>query len=336
MLAVVTGGTGFLGSHLVQLLRERGATVRVLLRPGSAPAAVPAGVEARLGDIRDVAALREAFAGASSVFHLAGLVAPFAPRQRHLEVNVDGTAAVLDACQAAQVGRLVYVSSMVVLGIECDRHGLTEDAPYPTTFVVPYEESKVKAEQLVVGHARETGLPTVIMRPGMGWGPGERIFLPHLIHRLASPFFLMVGNGRNTLDLSYARNVAHALWLGGTRPEAVGRIYHVADGFGTTCREFLTALATALGLPIPWLRVPRALVKPLLALLTGPEPESSEEDFQPSRVAMMRLCSLYRDSEPDISRLRKELGYVPPVDLAAGVAETVAWYKGAFPAERAR
>jgi nucleoside-diphosphate-sugar epimerase len=268
-------------------------------------------VEARIGDIRDAAALREAFAGASTVFHLAGLTAPFAPRHRHLEINLDGTAAVLDACQATGVRRLVYVSSMVVLGVECDRRGLTEDAPYTPTFVAPYEESTVKAEQLVVDRARETGLPTVIFRPGMGWGPGERVILPHLIRRLASPLFFMVGNGRNTLDLSYARNVAHALRLGATRPEAVGRIYNVADGFGITCRGFLTTLAMALDLPVPRLRVPRALVAPLMALLAVPEPEPSEDHFQPSRVALMRLCALYRDSEPDISRIRKELGYAP-------------------------
>ena len=88
MLAVVTGGTGFLGSHLVRTLRERGADVRVLLRPGTPPDAVPAGVEVRAGDIRDVAALQEAFAGASTVFHLAGLTVPYGPRHRYLETNV--------------------------------------------------------------------------------------------------------------------------------------------------------------------------------------------------------------------------------------------------------
>ncbi len=333
MISVVTGGTGFLGTHLVRLLQRRGATIRVFLRPGTSPA--PADIETRLGDIRDLVALRAAFAGASTVFHLAGLVAPFAPRHRHLAINVDGTAAVLDACQAVGVSRLVYVSSMVVLGIERDRRGLTEDAPYATTFAVPYEESKVKAEMLVRDRARETGLPVVVMRPGMGWGPGERVFLPHLVHRLASPLFFMVGNGKNTLDLSYASNVAHALWLGATRPEAVGRIYNVADGFGITCREFLSALAAALGLPAPRRRLPRALVAPLLQLLTALEPEPKGDRLLPSRAAMMRLCALYRDSEPDTSRLRKELGYNPPVDFKSGIAKTVAWYRNAFPEEQA-
>jgi nucleoside-diphosphate-sugar epimerase len=336
MLTVVTGGTGFFGSHLVRLLQERGVAVRLLLRPGAPASVVPGGAETRVGDIRDAAALREAFAGASTVFHLAGLTAPFAPRHRHLEINVDGTAAVLEACQATGVGRLVYVSSMVVLGIECDRRGLTEDAPYATSFVAPYEESKVKAERLVVERTRETGLPVVIMRPGMGWGPGERVFLPHLIHGLASPFFFMVGNGKNILDLSYASNVAQALWLGATRPEAVGRVYNVADGFGITCREFLSALAPALGLPVPRRRVPRVFIAPLLALFAAPEPEPTEDHIKPSRAALLRLCALYRDSEPDISRIRKELGYTPPVEFTTGVAETVAWYRNTFAAERAR
>jgi len=331
MLAVVTGGTGFLGSHLVRLLRERGMAVRVLLRPGTPAHVVPLDVEYRVGDIRDGGAVREAFTGASTVFHLAGLVAPFAPRHRYLEVNVGGTETVIEACLAAGVSRLVYVSSTVVYGIECDRRGLTEEAACAAAFVAPYEESKVRAEELVVRRMHETGLPTVILRPGMGWGPRERVVLPVLIRNLRSRLFFMVGNGRNTLDLSYAGNIAHALWLAATRPEAVGKIYNVTDGFGVTCREFLGGLASTLGIPLRRRWVPKALVAPWIALLFHPEPEPKEGPLPPSRTMLLRLCALYRDSEPDISRIRKELGYAPPVDFSTGIAETVAWYRQAFP-----
>lgn len=334
MLAVVTGGTGFLGAHLVRLLCERAAQVRVLLRPGSPAGCVPPGVEGRVGDIRDRHALREAFAGAATVFHLAGLTAPWGPRHRYLEINVEGTQSVLEACLAARVGRLVHVSSLVVLGIECDRRGLTEEAPYATAFVSPYEESKVQAEQLVLERARATDLPVVVVRPGMGWGPGERVILPALIRAMRSPLFFMVGNGRNTLDLSYARNVAHALWLAGTRPEALGRVYNLADGFGITCREYLTALARELGLPVPRLRLPRALVQFLMRVALPPEPEPKGMLLRPSQESLLRLCALFRDSEPDTSRIRKELGYVPPVDFATGVAETAAWFRATEPPAR--
>jgi nucleoside-diphosphate-sugar epimerase len=333
MLAVVTGGTGFLGSHLVRTLRERGMNIRVLLRPGTPASVLPPHVDYHVGDVRDGVAVREAFAGATTVFHLAALIAPFGPRQRYLEINVGGTEAVVDACLAAKVERLVYVSSTVVYGIECDRRGLTEDAPCAEAFVSPYEESKVKAERLVVDRMRETGLPAVILRPGMGWGPGERVFLPVLIRNLRSRLFFMVGNGRNTLDLSYARNIAHALWLAAMRPEAVGRIYNVADGSGTTCRHFLGALAKEMALPVPRRWIPKALVAPLVDLLLEAEPEP-KETFPPSRAALLRLCALYRDSEPDISRIRRELGYAPPVGFATGVAETVAWYRQTFAVSR--
>jgi 2-alkyl-3-oxoalkanoate reductase len=329
MLTVVTGGTGFLGSHLVRTLRERGADVRVLLRPGSPPGIVPSGVEVRVGDIRDGDALREAFAGAATVFHLAGLTAPWGPRHRYLEINVGGTEAVVKACMAGRVGRLVHVSSMVVLGIECDRRGLTEEAPYAKTFVSPYEESKVSAERLVLERARAADLPVVVVRPGMGWGPGERVILPSLIRAMSSPLFFMVGNGRNTLDLSYARNVAHALWLAATRPEAPGRVYNLADGSGTTCREYLTTLARALGLRVPRLRLPRGMVQFLMRVALPPETEPKGLVLRPSQESLLRLCALFRDSEPDTSRIRKELGYAPPVDFATGVAETAAWYRAA-------
>ena len=331
MLAVVTGGTGFLGTHLVRLLQGRGVALRILLRPGTPSKVLPTGIETRVGDIRDVQALREAFAGATAVFHLAGLTAPYGPRRRYLEINVDGTAAVLDACLAAKVERLVYVSSMVVLGVECDRRGLTEEAPYATKFVSAYEESKVRAEQLVLERARASGLPTVVLRPGMGWGPLDRVMLPAMIPALRSPFFFMVGNGRNTLDLSYARNIAHALWLAATYPEAVGRVYNVADGFGVTCREYLAALAKGQGLPVPRRRLPRGLVQFLMHAVLPPEPQPKDVT-RPSHGHLLRLCALFRDSEPDTSRIRKELGYAPPVDFATGVTETIAWYRTAFPA----
>ncbi len=329
MLAVVTGGTGFLGSHLVRLLQERGMAVRVLLRPGTPASVLPPDVSYHVGDIRDGVAVREAFAGATTVFHLAGLVAPFAPRHRYLEVNVGGTETVVEACLATRVNRLVYMSSTVVYGIECDHRGLTEEAACAAAFVAPYEESKVKAEQLVVDRMREAGLPTVILRPGMGWGPCERVVLPVLIRNLRSRLFFMVGNGRNTLGLSYATNIAHASWLAAVKSEAVGGIYNVADGFGITCREFLGALAKEIGLPVRRRWIPKSLVAPLVGLLLQAEPEPPE-NLPPSRAALLRLCALYRDSEPDTSRIRKELGYVPPVDFATGVAETVAWYRQAF------
>jgi len=334
MRAVVTGGTGFLGSHLLDTLREHGIPTRVLLRPGTSPAVLPADVEHRVGDVRDPAALREAFAGATTVFHLAALVTPFGPRHRYLETNVEGSGNVVDACCAAGVERLVHVSSTVVYGIECDRRGLTEDAPRATAFVAPYEESKVKAEELVLERAGAGGLPTVVVRPGMGWGPRERVVLPVLIRNLHSRLFFMVGNGRNTLDLSYAKNVAHALWLAASKPQAAGRIYNVTDGFAVTCREFLGALADALGIPARRRWVPKMLVAPWVALLMHPEEEPKERPFAPSRTTLFRLCALYRDSEPSISRIRAELGYVPPVDFATAVAKTAAWYRDAHPVQR--
>ncbi len=331
MRALVTGGTGFLGSYLVPTLLERGAEVRVLLRPGTPVRQLPQGVETRVGDIRDATALRAACDGVDVVFHLAALVAPFGPRHRYLEVNVSGSETVVEACLAAKVDRLVYVSSTVVYGIECDRRGIGEDAPYPTSFVSPYEESKIRAEQAVLERTRTAGLPTVVLRPGMGWGPRERVVLPVLIRNLRSRLFFMVGNGRNTLDLSYAANVAHALWLAAVKPEAIGRIYNVSDGFGITCREFLNGFASALHIPAVHRWVPKKLIAPWITLMIHPEPELKDGALTPSRATLLRLCALYRDSEPDISRARTELGYRPPVGFAAGVTETVAWYRKTFP-----
>jgi len=89
------------------------------------------------------------------------------------------------------------------------------------------------------------------------------------------------------------------------------------------------------GLPVRRRWIPKAFVAPLVDLLLPAEPES-RENLPPSRAALLRLCALYRDSEPDTNRIRKELGYAPPVDFATGIAETIAWYRQAFPATQAK
>ena len=149
---------------------------------------------------------------------------------------------------------------------------------------------------------------------------------PAMVQAMALPFFFMVGNGRNTLDLSYAGNIAHALWLAGTRPEAAGRIYNVADGFGITCHQYLSTIATSLGMAVPKRRLPRGLVQFLMRVAMPPEPEPKDVT-RPTHGHLLRMCALFRDSEPNIHRIQGDLGDAPPVSFATGVAETVAWYR---------
>jgi nucleoside-diphosphate-sugar epimerase len=112
-------------------------------------------------------------------------------------------------------------------------------------------------------------------------------------------------------------------------------VYNLADGFGITCREYLAALAGALGLPVPRRRLPRGLVQFLMRVVFPPQPEPTETLHRPSHEALLRLCALFRDSEPDTRRIRSELAFSPPVDFAAGIDATVAWYRKAHPEDRA-
>ncbi len=91
----------------------------------------------------------------------------------------------------------------------------------------------------------------------------------------------------------------------------------------------------ALGLPAPRLRLPRGLVQFLMRVVLPPEPEPKDVT-RPSHGHLLRLCALFRDSEPDTTRIREEVGYAPPVDVATGIAETVAWYRSAFLATQAK
>lgn len=318
--SVVTGGSGFVGRHLVEALAKRGDRVRNLdLR----------GIEGAPGeivttDITDPAVVRRGVEGADVVFHNASAVHT---RQGHVslvqKVNVDGTQHVIDACRAAGVKKLVYVSSGSVVYEGKDIENGDESLPYPSTSQAPYADSKIAAEKMVLA-ANDASLATIALRPHVVFGKYDTRFLPAVIaHARAGRLRVQVGRGTWLSDYTYVDNLIDALLLAGDRlavgANVAGKAYFITNGEPMPFWDFVKSVLAKLGLPPIRYAVPHQLVYGIAALKEGFESlrggEVLPEDGL-TRFAIRYMCTHHYFS---IARARADLGYEPKVSVAEGI-----------------
>jgi len=238
--AFVTGGTGFVGAHLVQALRARGDQVTCLVR-NAAKAQALGWTDVRLvrGDLDDAAALRDGCAGAEVIYHVAGRISA-RDQDEFMRANRDGTANVLEAAARASRGRFVLVSSLAAAGPTVP--GTPIDEARPPSPVTPYGHSKLAAELLV----RAMAGAWTIVRPPTVYGEWDREVLK--VFKLAraglAPVF---GDGSQELSVIYAGDLAAALVAAATAPAAANRVYFAAHPVVTTSRGLVRAIGRAVG-----------------------------------------------------------------------------------------
>jgi nucleoside-diphosphate-sugar epimerase len=329
MKALVTGASGFLGSALVRALAARGAAVTVLVRATSTRAAF-AGcpVAVVTGDMADRAALARAAQGADTVFHCAGRVADWGPREDFLRVNVEGTRNILEASRGAGVRHFLHISSLVVVGVP-DTNPVTETTPYTTSYFHPYVETKVLAERLVLDCYTRYRLPVTIIRPGIIWGPGDTTIFPRLEQLARKGLMVTIGRGNNVLCLSYIENLVAALLRAAEKPPA-GEIYSVADEQRITSGEFFSELAAVLGLPRPRMAVPFSALFAAACLC-----ETWARLMRSAQAPLMTRLGLYLWGThyiADITKVQQKLGYRQPVSFKEGMRRLAVWYREQYPA----
>jgi 2-alkyl-3-oxoalkanoate reductase len=209
MQALVTGGGGFLGRYIVEQLRARGDSVRVLAR-GEYPELAALGCEVLRGDIQDGPTLLRACAGCDTVFHVAAVAGIWGPPARYFPINTQATDLVIAACQQQGVKRLVYTSSPSVVYDGTDQCGADESLPYPQSFLCHYPQSKALAEQAVLAAHGVAGVATCSLRPHLIWGPRDNHLIPRLVARARSGRLRRVGTGTNRISMVYVENAAAA------------------------------------------------------------------------------------------------------------------------------
>jgi dihydroflavonol-4-reductase len=322
---LVTGATGFTGGHLARRLVAAGHDVSVLVRPRSAAGTAAAGLGAigtriAVGDLADGPAVARAVAGAETVYHIAATYRePGLPDTAYHVVNIDGTRHVLEGALAAGARRVVHCSTGGVHG-HVTRPPATEDAPLNPGDV--YQRTKLEAEQLAREFGRQHDIEVVVARPIGIYGPGDRRFLK-MFRGLARGRFPMLGPGTVLYHLTYVDDVVEGLRLCGDVPGAAGRTYLLAGPRYTSLRELVAVVASELGVSPPRMRLPvwpfwiAGLMAELVCVPLRVEPP-----------IYRRRVDFYTKSRAfDTTRARRELGFVPQVDLDEGVRRTAAWYR---------
>lgn len=307
MKSLVTGGAGFIGSHLVRALLERGDEVRVLDNFSTGRPENLKGLRGSLqvieADLRDEAAVREAARGMDRVFHHAAFVSVPQSMQEPAEcfaVNVQGTLNLLDAARQAGARRVVLASSAAVYGDSTDLPLQENAAPRPLS---PYALSKRLNEQMGQFYTAAYGLEVVSLRYFNVYGPRQS---PDSVYAAAVPIFIrrrlsgwpvtIFGDGRQTRDLIFVGDVVRANLIASEHPAAPGRIFNICGG-----RE------------IPLLD--------LLAVIDRLLPGAPAPEFAPPRPG-----DIYR-SVGDPRLAAELLGFQPAVPLEEGLAETIAWMR---------
>ena len=321
MRVLVTGATGFLGSHIAEQLARQGHDVRVLVRRTSDRSFLRhIEAEEALGDVTQPDTLPAAVEDVDAVVHAAGLTKARSAAEFEA-VNAGGTANLLAALGPAHpLRRFVLISSLGAHGPSHD--GRPRPLEAPPAPVTAYGRSKLRAEELVRSWAGD-GRPTTIIRPPVIYGPRDRQLLPffHLARWRLAP---LLGDGSNAVSCVYVEDAARAAALTATAADAPSATYALDDGAVYTWRELLAAVERAVGkkalrLPSPaWAFAAAALVTELYGRL-----RRRAVIFTRDKVVEMRqrywVCS-----HDEISH---DLGWQPQVGLNEGAALTAAWYR---------
>ena len=306
-LYLVTGGAGFIGSHLCTALVERGARVRVLDNLITGRRANLAHLAGRIefieASITDEAATRQAAEGVSVIFHEAAI--PSVPRsvkepQLNHDANVNGTFNVLMAARDAGVKRVVYAASS-------SAYGETEELPKRETMLPaplsPYAAAKLVGEYYCQVFTRVYGLDTVALRYFNVFGPRQDPTSPYsgVISKFVTSLLsgeapVIFGDGEQSRDFTYIDNVVDANLRAAESPAAAGEVMNVAIGERITLNQLLAELQQIIGTNL-------------------------KANYAETRAGDVR------HSLADISKAQRLLGYTPQVGLAEGLQRTVAWYK---------
>ena len=206
---LITGATGFVGSHLVEACAGRGWNVRALVPPSSDTSLLERHHATLIrGDLTDLAAVREALQGVEVVLHCAAKVGDWGPVEEYRTINVEALRGLLDVCRdrsgVPPLQRFVHFSS---LGVYAARHhyGTDENEPLPQQHIDGYTQTKVESEQLVLSYYRDHKLPVVVLRPGFIYGTRDRTVMPKLLDNLRNGKLRYIGGGKRGHELHLRR-----------------------------------------------------------------------------------------------------------------------------------
>jgi len=320
MKVLVTGGTGFVGRHLVRALVGEGATVRILARETSDVKELEKlNVEIVHGDIANENSLPRIADDTDVVYHLAAQVGEWGiPESQFEAVNVQGTRNLLEESVRAGVKHFVFCSTPGVLGKGYAQ--APETLPYNPPYV--YERTKCDAEKTVLEFHQGQHLPTTIIRPDFVYGPDDLRRLP-LYRAIRDKRFYIIGNGRSLLHPTYVDDVIQGFHLVAEDTVNYGEIYNIAGPHLVTVQEFVETIARVLKVPLPRLKIPKFLALAAARVCESLSGISRKEPF----ISRSKIEFLTNSHGSDVSKAQTQLGYQARFQLEEGMRRTIDWYQ---------
>jgi nucleoside-diphosphate-sugar epimerase len=323
MDVLVTGGTGFIGSHLVELLLARGYHVRCLITRDSDLSYVRGkGVELLQGDILDIKSLEAAVKGVEYVVHLAAVQTGAIDREQFFKVNASGTGNLLEASTqfAPDLKKFIHVSSISAVGPRSGKEPATEDSPCsPVDY---YGESKLAGEEIALAYSKK--LPLIIIRPPLVYGPRDRNRFGVLRYaKMAKKgFYLTRGGEKAYTSIIHVGDLAEGLIKAVESGKAEGEKYFLCNEDPASSEEISQLSAAALERRVKKIVIPsfildsRAFLEKLYGKVKGDGSPGRRRGFK--SPPQHWVC--------DGSRARQELGFQARTPLPDGIKETVLWY----------
>jgi len=319
--ALVTGATGFIGSHLVEGLLQKGVQVRCLVRKTSDLSWLKSlSIEVVHGDCSNKASLGEAVKGVDQVFHLAGVTKAI-EEKTYFEVNALGTENLIHACleNNPRLQKFIYLSSQAAAG-PCQNGGTKKESDQCEP-VSAYGHSKRMGEEFALAHTHE--IPLLILRPSVVYGPRDRDI--YAFFKLLSKKIKPCLSGQDQhISLCYVQDIIQAILLAAKAQESSGEIFFLSDGHDYRLEEIGDMFAQAMGITPICIRVPEWMIfgiasfSEYLSKLSGKPPLLNKGKVE-EMIQKNWVC--------DITKAKTLLGFEPQFKLSQGAKLTFEWYR---------
>jgi len=320
MKALITGASGFVGSHLTPRAVMRGYEVRILLMPNEDNPFHQLPLEIVHGDILEADSLKQAFVGIDFVFHLAAYVGGMSGLGRYeqfINMNVEGLRNVLEQARAAKVKKFIHVSSTAAVGPHILGRDITEEEPRDRARY-GYGDSKAIGEELV----ETSGIDYVIARPTLIIGERDSVAFRGIAKSLEEGTFRFIGDSNVIWSLVYAGDVANALLLMAEKDAALGQIFNISSGEKIPYRDLVYAIADELHISRPekkipvWFAILLARTSSIFEKMFHLEPLISMAQIEPAR----------HDMHASPKKIMEQLGFQPTVTWREAVHRTACWW----------
>ena len=322
MKTLITGATGFLGTHLVKTLLNEGREVRCLVRRTSSKSSLERlGVELVCGDLLDKDSLKRSLKGASVIYHLGGEVYS-SNVEDYYKTNVQGTQNLLETCLDNGAGKFLFFSSIAAMGPNRDKKKpLTEDDICRP--ISPYGISKNECEKFIVYFSQKYKLPSLIIRPPVVYGPGlngSSRFLG-LLRIIRKGKVIIPGKGDHRISLCYIANLIKGTLLAERKVDLTVRRYILTDKRSYAYNEIIDTIMKETGVEPSKIYVPQSVIRGVIGCM-----QFARKAFRLSpSVSLARLKEGVCSWDCDISKARKDLGYNPETGIEEGFKTTIRW-----------